>query len=337
MREQFITLEHGSGGAKTMEFIQRWILSKLGNPYLEPLDDSAELFLGQDLRIAFTLDCYVVSPIFFPGGDIGSLAVYGTVNDLAMQGAEPLYLSLGLILEEGLPLAELEKILESVKGAAHHAGVLVVTGDTKVVKKGEADKVYITTSGVGLIPPKLNFGISNARPGDLVVVNGTIGDHGMAILASREELGIESQIKSDTAPLSLLLRELGDLKFHIRALKDPTRGGLATTLNEMATSSCVGIEIWEREIPFHQEVLGLSELLGLDPLYLANEGKLVAIVERSKADEIVEVMRRHPLGKDSKIIGEVLEAPKEKVLLKTKIGGKRIIPILKGIQLPRIC
>lgn len=334
---EIITLEYGSGGQKTLEFISSHILAKLKNPYLEPLDDSAELPVPGGGRLAFTTDSYVVDPIFFPGGDIGCLSIYGTVNDLCMQGAKPLYIGLSLIIEEGLMFSELNKVLESVKEASERAKVEIVTGDTKVVKRGEADRLYITTSGIGVIPEICNFSIGNARAGDLIIINGTIGDHGVAILSARKELGIQSNIRSDTAPLSLLLEHLGDLKRYIHVMKDPTRGGLATSLNEIAHASNIGIRVWEDAIPIKDEVRKITELLGLDPLYLANEGKCVAVVEGPKADEILERMRTHPLGKDSQIIGEVVEGIPKKVVLRTRIGGTRILQIPRGIQLPRIC
>lgn len=332
-----ITLEYGSGGQKTIEFINSHILAKLKNPYLEPLDDSAELPIPQGGRLAFTTDSYVVDPIFFPGGDIGCLSVYGTVNDLCMQGAQPLYIGLSLIIEEGLMFEELIKILESVREASQRAKVTIVTGDTKVVKRGEADRLYITTSGIGVIPEAYDFCVRNAKVGDLVIINGTIGDHGVAILSAREELGIRSNITSDTAPLSLLLEHLGDLRRHIHVMKDPTRGGLATTLNEIASASSASIQVWEEAIPIKEEVRKITELLGLDPLYLANEGKCVAVVERSKAEEILDRMRTHTLGEDSQIIGEIIEGVQRRVLVKTRIGGTRILQIPRGIQLPRIC
>lgn len=332
-----ITLDHGSGGKKTIEFIGSQILARFKNPFLEPLDDSAELPIPQGGRLAFTTDSYVVDPIFFPGGDIGCLSVYGTVNDLCMQGARPLYIGLSLIIEEGLALSDLTKILESVREASEKAKVVVVTGDTKVVKRGEADRLYITTSGIGVIPELINFSMSNAKAGDLIIVNGSIGDHGVAILSARKELGIESNIVSDTAPLSLLLEHLGDLKRYIHVMKDPTRGGLATTLNEIAYASNIGIQIWEEAIPIKEEVRKITELLGLDPLFLANEGKCVAIVERSRAEEILERMSTHPLGKGSQIIGEIVEGIQRRVVIKTKIGGRRILQTPSGIQLPRIC
>jgi len=336
-RTNHITLEHGSGGMLTMALIKEMILYHLKNPYLEPLDDSAELPLPKSGRLAFTLDSYVVDPIFFSGGDIGSLSVYGSINDLTVQGAVPLYLALGLILEEGLAKDALDKIICSISEASQKAGVLVVTGDTKVVKKGQADKIFITTAGIGLIPEGRNTGINNARPGDLILINGDVGDHGIAIMMARQELGISSNIQTDSQPLNLLLEHLKDLMEHVHVLKDPTRGGLATCLNEIAEASGVCLVLEEKSIPIKEEVLQISDLLGLDPLYLANEGKVVMLVERKCAEEVLKRMRLHPFGANAAIIGEVLEEPKGKVILRTGIGGKRILPIMRGVQLPRIC
>ena len=332
-----ITLEHGSGGMLTMALIKDMILGHLKNQYLESLDDSAELPLPSSGRLAFTLDSYVVDPIFFPGGDIGSLSVYGSINDLSMQGAVPLYLALGLILEEGFHKEALAKIIASISHASKKAGVLVVTGDTKVVKKGQADKIFVTTAGVGFIPEGRNTAIDNARAGDLILINGGVGDHGIAIMMARQELGISSHIQTDSQPLNLLLEHLGDLMQHVHVLKDPTRGGLATSLNEIAEASGVGIVLEESSIPIKQEVLQISDLLGLDPLYLANEGKMVMAVERGWAEKVLQRMREHPFGLDASIIGEVLEEPKGKVIMRTRIGGKRILPVMRGVQLPRIC
>ncbi len=334
-----ITLEHGSGGRASSEFLEKLILRHLDNEFLRPLDDSAELPLPKEGRLAFTTDSYVIDPIFFPGGDIGSLSVHGTVNDLVAQGAIPLYISLGLIVEEGLQLDILEALIRSIKKASMESGVQVVTGDTKVVKKGQADKIYINTSGIGVIPEGINVAISNPSSGDLIIINGHIGDHGAAVILARENLSGNYSISSDSAPLRPLLEVIyrAGLGPYLKALKDPTRGGLATVLNEIARASNRGILLDEGTIPIKEEVNYLCELLGLDPLYLANEGKLIMVVKKEKAEEALALVKSTPLGKYASIIGEVTEEPKGKVLLKTRVGGKRLLPILSGMQLPRIC
>jgi len=299
------------------------------------MNDSAVFEL--DGRLAFTTDSYVVNPIFFPGGDIGKLAVNGTVNDLAMMGAEPLYISLGVIIEEGLSLEDLERIVISVKEAVEEAGVKIITGDTKVVEKGKADKIFINTSGLGIIPRGIEIRGDNAKPGELVIVNGTIGDHGIAILSARNQLSFSADVKSDTAPLNKLVKIMVDSVPEVSVLRDPTRGGLATTLNEIAQASSVGIEIYESEIPIRDSVKSTCELLGLDPLYMANEGKLVAIVPEDKAESLLYVMRSSPYGKDARIIGKVTREHPGKVILITKLGSKRILDMLSGDPLPRIC
>jgi hydrogenase expression/formation protein HypE len=300
------------------------------------MNDSA-VFELNGARLAFTTDSYVVDPIFSPGGDIGSLAVCGTVNDLAMRGARPYFLSVGFIIEEGFPIKDLEQIILSMERAAKEAGVQVVTGDTKVVPKGAADKIFINTSGIGLIPEGIHIAGQNARPGDAVIISGTIGDHGMTILSKREGLSFESSLKSDAAPLNRLVQEMLKTGSKIHVLRDPTRGGLATTLNEIAMQSSVGIELLEESIPIRSSVLAASEILGLDPLYIANEGKLVAILPQSQAEVVLAAMKKNPYGQEAALIGEVKAENPGKVVMKTLIGGKRLIDMLTGEQLPRIC
>lgn len=330
-----ILLSHGSGGRLSHELITRVLLPKFSNPILDKLDDSAVFELNG--RVAFTTDSYVVSPIFFPGGDIGKLAVCGTVNDLSMSGAKPLFLSLSLVIEEGFLYDDLERILLSVKKAASEAGVQIVTGDTKVVNRGGADGIFINTSGVGLVPPGVNISGSNANPGDKILLSGTIGDHGIAVLSKREGLEFQHSIESDCAPLNHLVSEMLSVSANIHSMRDPTRGGLATVLNEFAAKSRVGILIFEDRIPVNETVRGACELLGFDPLYIANEGKLVAVVAASDADKILEKMRGNNYGSDAVIIGEVTEQYKGKVILKTILGSHRIVDMLSGELLPRIC
>jgi hydrogenase expression/formation protein HypE len=331
-----ILLDHGSGGRASHELIERFFVPRFQNPFLNEMNDSA-VFDLKGGKLAFTTDSYVVDPIFFPGGDIGSLAVCGTVNDLAMRGARPYYLSVGFIIEEGFPLSDLEQILDSMERAAKEAGVQIVTGDTKVVPKGAADKIFINTSGIGLIPEGLDIAGQNARPGDAVLVSGTLGDHGLTILSKREGLAFESSLKSDAAPLNHLVREMLQAGSDIHVLRDPTRGGLATTLNEIAGQSQVGLEIWEEALPIRDSVAAASEILGLDPLYVANEGKLVAILPQSQAEAVLAAMKKNPYGQDAVIIGEVKKENPGKVVMKTIIGGKRLVDMLTGEQLPRIC
>lgn len=331
-----IGLDHGSGGEATHSLINDLLLKRLDNDYLRPLDDSAVVPVpGQTLAI--TTDSYVVDPVFFPGGNIGSLAVHGTVNDLCMQGATPLYLTLGLILEEGLPLDDLKKIVDSVAEASLEAGVKIVTGDTKVVPKGHADRIFINTSGIGLIPPGVVVASHNARPGDAIIINGNMGEHGMAILSQREGLQFHTELASDSAPLNDLVTSILDSSAQVHVLKDPTRGGVATALNEIADQSGVGITIFEKELPVSKAVHAASEILGLDPLYVANEGKCLVFAAQEDASKVLQAMRRHKYGKDAKIIGEVTGENPGKVLLKTGIGGTRVLSMLTGEQLPRIC
>ena len=349
-----ITLAHGSGGRATHELIEGLFLEYFRNPLLERLEDQAVFEVdavpyssvngtGLSHRLAYTTDSYVVSPIFFPGGDIGKLAVCGTVNDLAMSGAKPMYLSVGFILEEGFEIGELKKVLESMRSAAAEANVTVVTGDTKVVQKGGADRIFINTSGIGLIETPLNLSATNPRPGDKVLLSGTLGDHGTTIMIARGELELETDIASDCAPLNSLVAEMvdetsqqGELA-NLRCLRDPTRGGLATTLNEFALSAEVGIEIQEDFIPVREEVKGACEILGLDPLYVANEGKLVAIVAPELAERLLSRMKQNHYGSGACLIGEVKMDPPGIVTMRTGFGGTRIVDMLVGEQLPRIC
>ncbi len=330
-----ILLAHGSGGKMSHDLVCKSLVQRLSNPTLDRMDDSAILELNG--RTAFTTDSYVVSPIFFPGGDIGKLAVCGTVNDLAMSGASPLYLGLSLIIEEGLPFAELDKIIASVQKAAAEAGVKIVTGDTKVVNQGTADKLFINTSGLGIIPDGVNISGANAVPGDKVIISGTIGDHGMAIMSQREGLRFTIPIESDCAPLNSLVADMLAASANIHSLRDPTRGGLATTLNELADQSGVGIDLEEELIPVNEAVRAACELLGFDPLYVANEGKLIAIVAPGDAKAVLDAMKKNAYGRDSVIIGEVTAKHPGRVNMKTLLGASRIVDMLSGELLPRIC
>jgi len=330
-----ILLAHGSGGKLAHQLVEKSFLQAFSNPILAKLDDSAVLDLKG--RLAFTTDSYVVNPIFFPGGDIGKLAVCGTVNDLAMSGAKPLYLSLSFIIEEGFPQNEMEKIVDSVQKAAQDAGVEIITGDTKVVNRGSADKLFINTSGIGIIPDGVDISGSNAEPGDKVLLSGTIGDHGIAVLSQREGLSFSTNLESDCAPLGSLVAEMLEASPNIHCLRDPTRGGLATTLNELAKQSKVSIRIEEEKLPVREEVLSACEMLGFDPLYIANEGKLVAIVATEDADKVLKAMRGNRYGKEAAIIGEVGTEHAGRVVMKTCLGASRIIDMLVGDPLPRIC
>jgi hydrogenase expression/formation protein HypE len=330
-----ILLAHGSGGKLSHELVEKKFLPFLANPALNKLDDSA-IFEASG-RLALTTDGYVVNPIFFPGGDIGKLAVCGTVNDLAMNGAKPMYLSLSAIIEEGFLLGELEQIVQSIKKASEEAEVSIIAGDTKVVNRGQADKLFITTSGVGIVPPGVDISGANARVGDKVLLSGTIGDHGMAIMSQREGLRFATTLKSDCAPLNKLVAQMLEVSSRIHCLRDPTRGGLATTLNELARQSKVGIAIEETEIPVKEEVEAACELLGLDPIYVANEGKLVCIVDPADADKLIIRMKKNIYGRDAAIIGEVARQHPGKVVMKTKLGPSRIVDMLTGELLPRIC
>ena len=332
-----ILLAHGAGGRMAHQLIAGHLLPSLSNPHLDQLDDSAILKMG-DFRLAFTTDSYVVDPPFFPGGDIGRLAVCGTVNDLSMVGARPLYLSLSLIMEEGLLLSDLEKIVASIQAAAQEAGVLIVTGDTKVVGKGGADGIFLNTSGIGVIQdPGIFISGSNAQVGDQVILSGSIADHGIAVISQRQGFFLGEDLESDVAPLNGMVQEMLRVSSEVHVLRDPTRGGLATALNEIAEQSSVGVVLEESKIPVRESVRGACEMLGLDPLYVANEGKLVAVVKKDAAGSVLEAMKNHPLGRGAEIIGEIMENPKGMVLLRTRIGGTRVVDMLTGEALPRIC
>jgi len=339
LRDEKINLSHGSGGKATHNLIEGVFAPAFSNPLLDAMDDAATFGInGTGQFIAFTTDTYVVSPLFFPGGDIGKLAVHGTINDLAMAGARPLYLSAGFILEEGFSITDLRRIVASMAAAAADAGVAIVTGDTKVVQRGKADGLFINTAGVGLIRASGPLGQARVQPGDRVLLSGPVGDHGIAIMLAREALDIETDVESDTAPLhtlvAALLEAAGD---GIHCMKDPTRGGVATTLNEIAIGSEVSIGLDEHTIPVRPEVRGACEILGLDPLTIANEGKMLAIVSAEKADAALAAMRSHPLGSEAAIIGTVQAEPAGMVFLRTDIGGMRVLDMLVGDPLPRIC
>ena len=340
LRDSRITLAHGSGGKAMGELVEALFVPAFGGD-AAALEDQARLPLAelsaQGDRLAFTTDSYVVDPLFFPGGDIGSLAVNGTVNDLAVGGARPLYLSCGMIIEEGLAVDTLQRVVASMRAAAAAAGVRIVTGDTKVVPRGGADKLFINTAGVGVIPASVAVGVARARPGDRLLVNGYVGDHGAAIADARGELALENDIVSDCAPLNGLVETMLAACPDIHCLRDATRGGLATVLNEFARAGRVALRLREADIPVRPEVRGLCEILGLDPLYLANEGKLVAVVPGDCAEAVLRAMRAHPMGRHSAIVGEVTAQPEATVILHTTFGGERIVDQLVGEQLPRIC
>jgi hydrogenase expression/formation protein HypE len=335
-----ILLGHGSGGKLSAELIRDIFLPAFQNPVLARLDDQAIVNVNGQ-RLAITTDSFVVKPLFFPGGDIGSLAVHGTVNDLAMGGATPLFLSAAFIIEEGFSMDELRRVVNSLRQAAADAGVQVVTGDTKVVEKGKGDGLFINTTGIGLVPEGIELSADRARPGDKVLLSGPIGDHGIAILAQREGLEFETKIQSDSAALHTLVAAMlgvtSNVTLDIRCMRDPTRGGVSSTLNEIAERSQVGIELEERSLPIHEEVRGACELLGLDPLYVANEGKLIAIVAPEGADAVLQAMKRHPLGAEAVVIGTVKKENPGLVTMRTPLGTTRIVDMLAGDQLPRIC
>ncbi len=338
VKDEHVTLSHGSGGKATHNLVEGLLLPAFDNVLLDTGDDAAVFALnGGHQRLAFTTDSYVVSPLFFPGGDIGMLAVYGTVNDLATGGADPLYLSVGLILEEGLEMAVLRRVVESMTAAATAAGVQVVTGDTKVVPRGKADRLFINTSGVGLVREGVSLSQRHVRPGDRVLLSGHVGDHGMAVMLAREALELEAEILSDTAPLHGLAAAVVTAAPGTRCLKDPTRGGVATSLNEIVRQSGLGITVDEQCIPVRTAVRGACEILGIDPLHIANEGKLLAVVPPDEAGAALAAMRAHPLGAAAAIIGEVAAEPEGMVVLKTGIGGSRVLDMLVGDPLPRIC
>jgi hydrogenase expression/formation protein HypE len=331
-----VVLAHGSGGKLSRQLIDKIVLPQFRNELLEPLHDGAIFSLG-DQRLAFTTDSFVVSPIFFPGGDIGSLSIHGTINDLAMCGARPLYLSASFILEEGLPMEDFWRVVQSMRAAADSAGVRLVTGDTKVVDRGKADKIFVNTSGIGVVPSGVNIDSARARVGNKIIVNGRIAVHGIAIMSVREGLEFETQIASDTAPLHELVDTLIAGKIDVHVLRDPTRGGVTSALTEIAQSAEVGMLLDEAAIPISEEVKGACEILGLDPLYVANEGKLLAIVSNEDAERALSAFRSHALGEHASIIGEVVDEHPGFVMMKTRVGGTRVVDMLSGEQLPRIC
>jgi hydrogenase expression/formation protein HypE len=336
-----VTLAHGGGGKAMKDLIDDVFVRAFDNPALAPLEDQARLPLaglaGYGDRLAFTTDSYVVDPLFFPGGDIGTLAVCGTVNDLAVGGAVPLYLSCAVVAEEGLPVGVLRRVAQSMAEAAREAGVVIATGDTKIVPKGACDKLFLTTSGIGVVRQGLDLGVHRAQPGDAVLVNGRLGDHGAAILVARGDLALETPIASDCAALHRLIAALLEAAPQTRSLRDATRGGIATVLNEIAQASGVAIEIDDALIPMHEAVRGFCEILGLDPLYLANEGKIVAVAPADQRDAALAAMKRDPLGRDAAVIGRIERGEPGRVSMRTAFGGRRIVDMLVGEQLPRIC
>ena len=341
LRADTITLAHGAGGKAMRDLIEDLFVEGFDSLELRQLEDQARLdlarFTAQGDRLAMTTDSYVVDPLFFPGGDIGKLAVTGTVNDLAVGGARPLYLTCGMVIEEGLPVDDLRRVVSSMKATADAAGVSIVTGDTKVVHKGAADKLFINTAGIGVIPKEVDIRANRAQPGDRILINGFIGDHGAAIVDARGEMALDNTIETDCQPLNSLVDAMLASCPDIHCMRDATRGGIATVLNEFAEASGTSISLTEDALPLRNEVRGMCELLGLDPLYLANEGKLVAIVPSEATEPLLEVMRNHPAGEHSAIIGEVKTGPAGRVVLETAFGGHRIVDLLVGEQLPRIC
>ena len=331
-----VLLAHGGGGTLSHQLIQKMFFSQFNNPLLNQEHDGAIFEIG-GTRFAFSTDSYVVQPIFFPGGNIGELAVNGTVNDLSMCGAKPLYLSCGFIIEEGFPMNELWEVVLAMKNAAEKANVQIVTGDTKVVDKGKGDKIFINTAGIGIIQNDVQISPANCKVEDVILLNGYIADHGIAIMSARENLSFETSIKSDCAPLNSLVEKILAVSKNIHVLRDPTRGGVASALNEIAQKANVGILIEEDKIPIREEVKAACELLGFDPLYIANEGKLLAMVAEEDAGKVLNEMKKHPYGKDSTIIGKVTAENLKTVIMKTSIGSKRIVDMLSGEQLPRIC
>ena len=331
-----VEMSHGGGGRAMAQLVEELFLRAFDNPWLREMNDQARLPAARG-RLVLATDSHVVSPLFFPGGDIGCLSVHGTVNDVAMAGAQPLYLTAGFVLEEGFPLADLKRIVESMAAAAKEAGVAVVAGDTKVVERGKGDGVFINTTGVGVVAEGVEVSGDRARPGDAIVVSGTMGDHGVAIMSLRENLGFETAIRSDTAPLHRLVAAMVDAVPTIHCLRDPTRGGLAATLNEIARQSGCGMRLEESAIPVRAEVAAACEFLGLDPLHVANEGKLVAICAAESAGRLLAAMRAHPQGRDAAIVGEVVEDRHRFVQMRTALGGSRMVDWLAGEQLPRIC
>ena len=336
MKKDKISGDLGGGGRSSYDFVRNILIPLFDNPYLSKLDDGA-VFDINGTRFAFSTDTFVADPIFFPGGSIGDLAVNGTVNDISMCGAEPLYISTGLIIEEGFSMDKLKIILKDMKIAADNANVKIITGDTKVVPKGGVDKIFINTSGIGIVPENITVSCSNAKPGDKIILSGTIGDHGIAMLTCREGMEFETKIKSDTASLCNMVKNILPFGRSIHVLRDPTRGGAGTALNEIALKSQTGIFFNEKEIPVKKEVAGICEMLGLDPLYIANEGKLIAVVAPEAASEILKSIKNDLFGEDAAIIGEVVSDFSGQVVMKTGIGGRRIVDMLSGEQLPRIC
>jgi len=337
MTSEFISLDHGSGGKIAHRLTAELLLPLFDNPILSDLHDGAVLTLKDNTRVAFSTDTFTVTPLFFPGGDIGELAVNGTVNDVAMCGATPLFISLALIIEEGFPMADLNRILQSIQKAAAEAGVTVVTGDTKVVPKGAADGLFINTSGIGIIPDNVAIGSTVARPGDRIILSGTMADHGMTIMTQREGLSFDSTIQSDSAPLNHMVKKILAASDKVHVLRDPTRGGVGTTLNEIAESSRVGIDLKENQLPVRDAVAGVCELLGFDPLYVANEGKLLAFVAAEDVEAVLAAIQSDPYGREAAVIGEVTADHPCQVVMETRIGGRRIVDMLTGEQLPRIC
>jgi hydrogenase expression/formation protein HypE len=336
MKSDKILLDHGSGGKISHRLTTDMLLPVFDNPILAEMNDGA-IFELNGMRLAFSTDSYTVDPIFFPGGNIGDLAINGTVNDIAMCGAKPLYLSVGLIIEEGFAVADLAAIIGEMGKAADRAGITIVTGDTKVVPRGAVDKIFINTSGLGVIPPAANIASHRAKPGDRVILSGSIADHGITILTQREGLAFDTGITSDTAPLNEMVAQMLCASKNIHVLRDPTRGGVGTALNEIAEKSQIGIKIFEERIPLKKEVAAACELLGFDPLYIANEGKLLAFVAAQDTEAVLAAIRANPYGKDAAVIGEVVEEHTGQVVLETRIGGNRIVDMLAGEQLPRIC
>ena len=331
-----VQLAHGAGGRLSSELIEKMFLPRFHNDILDKMEDQALLTFSHN-RLAFTTDSFVVSPIFFSGRNIGDLAINGTVNDLCMSGAKPLYISVGFIIEEGFPMESLHRIVVSMEKAAQEACVTIVTGDTKVVDRGSCDQIFINTAGIGIVPDSVTISCSNLHVGDYLIISGTIADHGMAIMTTREGLSFETTIESDTHPLNELVHEMLKATHHIHAMRDPTRGGVATTVNEFAKSSHVGIELYEEKIPVKDSVRGASELLGIDPLHVANEGKLIAAVSGNEAKKVLHAMRRHKYGTDAEVIGKVVKEHPGVVLMRTVLGAERIVDMPLGEQLPRIC
>ncbi len=331
-----VLLAHGGGGTLSQQLIQKLFFSQFNNDVLNVHHDSA-MFELNGSRLAFTTDSYVVQPIFFPGGNIGDLAINGTINDLAVSGAKPLYISVGFIIEEGFEIEELWKIVLSMKAAADKAGIKIVTGDTKVVDHGKGDKIFINTSGIGIIKDGIDISPQNCKEGDSIILSGRIAEHGIAIMSAREGLEFETTIKSDSAPLNNLIEAVFSISKNVHVMRDPTRGGIASALNEIAQSSQKGIQLYEEKIPITEEVKGACEILGLDPLYIANEGKVLIFVPESETEEVLNVMRNNPLGKDASVIGKVTISDPGLVVMKTLIGSSRIVDMISGEQLPRIC